>query len=46
MSPKTSPCDSKPVRQAAAYAIDRDAIIQGILLGYAFVENFGVGTRK
>jgi peptide/nickel transport system substrate-binding protein len=35
MSPKTPPWDNKLVRQAVAYAIDRDAIIQGVLLGQA-----------
>src|SRR5581483_2817987 len=35
MQPKVKPWDSKLVRQAVAYAIDRDAIIQGLLQGYA-----------
>ncbi len=35
MQPKAKPFDNKLVRQAVAYAIDRDAIIQGILQGQA-----------
>src|SRR5579885_340207 len=35
MQPKVKPFDNKLVRQAVAYAIDRDAIIQGILQGQA-----------
>jgi peptide/nickel transport system substrate-binding protein len=35
MSPKSKPWDNKLVRQAVGYAIDRDAIIQGIFLGQA-----------
>jgi peptide/nickel transport system substrate-binding protein len=35
MQPKAPPWDSKLVRQAVGYAIDRDAIIQGLLLGQA-----------
>jgi peptide/nickel transport system substrate-binding protein len=35
MMPKTKPWDNKLVRQAVAYAIDRDAIIQGVMLGQA-----------
>ena len=35
MSPKFKPWDNKLVRQAVAYAIDRDAIIQGVLMGQA-----------
>jgi peptide/nickel transport system substrate-binding protein len=35
MMPKTPPWDNKLVRQAVGYAIDRDAIIQNLLLGQA-----------
>ncbi len=35
MSPKTKPWDNKLMRQAVAYAIDRDAIIKSVLQGYA-----------
>jgi peptide/nickel transport system substrate-binding protein len=35
MQPKVKPWDDKRVRQAVAYAIDRDAIIQGVLQGQA-----------
>ena len=35
MQPKAKPFDNKLVRQAVAYAIDRDAIIQGVLQGQA-----------
>jgi peptide/nickel transport system substrate-binding protein len=35
MSPKFKPWDNKLVRQAVAYAVDRDAIIQGLLQGQA-----------
>jgi peptide/nickel transport system substrate-binding protein len=35
MSPKFKPWDNKLLRQAVAYAIDRDAIIQGVFLGQA-----------
>ncbi len=35
MQPKVKPFDNKLVRQAVAYAIDRDAIIQGVLMGQA-----------
>jgi peptide/nickel transport system substrate-binding protein len=35
MSPKVKPWDNKLVRQAVAYAIDRDAIIQSVFLGQA-----------
>ena len=35
MSPKSRPWDNKALRQAVAYAIDRDAIIQGVFLGQA-----------
>jgi peptide/nickel transport system substrate-binding protein len=35
MNPKFKPWDNKLVRQAAAYAIDRDAIIQNVLQGQA-----------
>jgi peptide/nickel transport system substrate-binding protein len=35
MQPKAKPWDNKLVRQAVAYAIDRDAIIQGVLRGQA-----------
>jgi peptide/nickel transport system substrate-binding protein len=35
MRPDTKPWDNKLVRQAVAYAIDRDAIIQSLLLGLA-----------
>ena len=33
MQPKVKPWDDKRVRQAVAYAIDRDAIIQGVFQG-------------
>jgi peptide/nickel transport system substrate-binding protein len=33
MMPKTKPWDNKLVRQAVCYSIDRDAIIQGVLMG-------------
>jgi peptide/nickel transport system substrate-binding protein len=35
MQPKVKPWDDKRVRQAVAYAIDRDAIIQGVFQGHA-----------
>jgi peptide/nickel transport system substrate-binding protein len=35
MMPRAQPWDSKLVRQAVGYAIDRDAIIQNLLLGQA-----------
>jgi peptide/nickel transport system substrate-binding protein len=35
MMPKHKPWDDKRVRQAVAYAIDRDAIIQGVMQGQA-----------
>jgi peptide/nickel transport system substrate-binding protein len=35
MMPKTKPWDNKLVRQAVAYAIDRDAVIQGVFQGQA-----------
>jgi peptide/nickel transport system substrate-binding protein len=35
MQPKVKPFDNKLVRQAVAYAIDREAIIQGVLMGQA-----------
>jgi peptide/nickel transport system substrate-binding protein len=35
MNPKFKPWDNKLVRQAVAYAIDRDAIIQNVLQGQA-----------
>jgi peptide/nickel transport system substrate-binding protein len=35
MMPKARPWDNKLVRQAVGYAIDRDAIIQSLLLGQA-----------
>jgi peptide/nickel transport system substrate-binding protein len=35
MRPDSKPFDNKLVRQAVAYAIDRDAIIKGVLQGYA-----------
>ena len=35
MSPKQKPWDKKEVRQALAYAVDRDAIIKAILRGQA-----------
>jgi peptide/nickel transport system substrate-binding protein len=35
MRPKDKPWDNKKLRQAVAYAIDRDAIIKSLLLGYA-----------
>ena len=35
MSPKYKPWDNKPLRQAVAYAIDRDSIIKNVLLGQA-----------
>jgi peptide/nickel transport system substrate-binding protein len=35
MMPKTKPWDDKRVRQAVCYSIDRDAIIQGVLMGQA-----------
>jgi peptide/nickel transport system substrate-binding protein len=35
MQPKAQPFDDKRVRQAVAYAIDRDAIIQGVFQGQA-----------
>jgi peptide/nickel transport system substrate-binding protein len=35
MMPKVAPWDNKLVRQAVAYAIDRDAIIDGVLRGQA-----------
>jgi peptide/nickel transport system substrate-binding protein len=35
MNQNFKPWDNKPLRQAVGYAIDRDAIIQGILGGYA-----------
>jgi len=35
MMPKTRPFDNKLVRQAVCYSIDRDAIIQGVLMGQA-----------
>jgi peptide/nickel transport system substrate-binding protein len=35
MRPDTKPWDNKLVRQAVAYAIDRDAIIKSLLQGYA-----------
>src|SRR4051794_36148222 len=35
MQPKVKPWDNKLVRQAVAYAIDRDVIIQGVLQGQA-----------
>jgi peptide/nickel transport system substrate-binding protein len=35
MMPKTPPWDNKLVRQAVGYAIDRDTIIQNLLLGQA-----------
>jgi len=35
MNPAFKPWDNKLVRQAVAYAVDRDAIIKSILLGFA-----------
>src|SRR3954470_15194576 len=35
MMPRSKPWENKLVRQAVAYAIDRDGIIQGLLQGYA-----------
>ncbi len=33
MMPKTKPFDNKLVRQAVCYSLDRDSIIQGVLMG-------------
>jgi peptide/nickel transport system substrate-binding protein len=35
MQPKVKPFDSKLVRQAVAHAVDREGIIQGVLMGQA-----------
>ena len=46
MSPKTPPFDKKEVRQAVAYAIDRDAIIASLLHGQATKLDGPVGPGQ
>jgi peptide/nickel transport system substrate-binding protein len=46
MRPDTKPFDNKLVRQAVAHAIDRDAIIKGVLLGYAEKLEAAVGPGQ
>ena len=45
MMPKREPWDSKELRQAVAYAIDREAIIKTVLQGQARVLHGPLRTR-
>jgi peptide/nickel transport system substrate-binding protein len=46
MSPRTKPWDNKLVRQAVAYAIDRDAIIDGVFHGQAIRLDGPIGPGQ
>ncbi|HVA22946.1 MAG TPA: ABC transporter substrate-binding protein, partial [Chloroflexota bacterium] len=46
MSPKYKPWDNKLLRQAVAYAIDRDSIIKNVLLGEATPLNGPIGPGQ
>jgi peptide/nickel transport system substrate-binding protein len=46
MMPKSPPWDKLEVRQAVAYAIDRDAIIRYVLKGHAIALNGPVGPGQ
>ncbi|SRR5579884_58107 len=43
MQPGTKPWDNEKLRQAVSYAIDRDALVQGVLQGRGFVLKEPVG---